>query len=104
MPNLRLKKKENLSSFRKIAIGTWRTAYDPSVYGQLRLRADAMLAYIEEFRRRTGKKLTISHVMAKATALSPATRTTAALLQLITQLPAERQRHQSGPVPADRCI
>ena len=70
MPNLRLKKKENLSSFRKIAIGTWRTAYDPSVYGQLRLRADAMLAYIEEFRRRTGKKLTISHVMAKATALT----------------------------------
>ena len=70
MPNLRLKKKEHLSSFRKIAIGTWRTAYDPSVYGQLRLRAAAMLAYIEEFRRRTGKKLTISHVMAKATALT----------------------------------
>jgi pyruvate dehydrogenase E2 component (dihydrolipoamide acetyltransferase) len=70
MPNLRLKKKEHLSSFRKIAIGTWRTAYDPSVYGQLRLRADAMLAYIEEFRRRTGKKLTLSHVMAKATALT----------------------------------
>lgn len=70
MPNLRLKKKENLSSFRKIAIGTWRTAYDPSVYGQLRLQADKMLAYIDEFRRRTGKKLTISHVMAKATALT----------------------------------
>lgn len=70
MPNLRLKKKDNLSLFRKIAIGTWKTAYDPSVYGQLRLRADKMLAYIEEFRRRTGKKLTISHVMAKATALT----------------------------------
>ncbi len=66
MPNLRLKKKEKLSSFRKIAIGTWRTVGDPSVYGTLKLRADKSLAYIEEFRRRTGKRLTISHLMAKA--------------------------------------
>jgi len=70
MPNLRLKKKDNLSSFRKIAIGTWKTAYDPSVYGTLRLRADKVLAYIEEFRHRTGKRLTLSHVMAKATAIT----------------------------------
>ena len=69
MPNLRLRKKTNLSSFRKIAIGTWQTAYDPSVYGTIKLRADKVLAYIEEFRRRTGKRLTISHVMAKAVAL-----------------------------------
>ena len=70
MPNLRLRKKEHLSSFRKIAIGTWRTAYDPSVYGTLKLRADLIVAYIEEFRRRTGKRLTLSHVMAKAVAIT----------------------------------
>ena len=69
MPNLNLEKKQDLSSFRRIAIGTWRTAYDPSVYGQLRLRADRMLRYIEEFRARTGKRLTITHVMAKAVAM-----------------------------------
>jgi pyruvate dehydrogenase E2 component (dihydrolipoamide acetyltransferase) len=69
MPNLRLRKKERLSSFRKIAIGTWSTAYDPSVYGAIHLRADKALDYLEEFRRRTGKKLTISHMMAKAVAL-----------------------------------
>jgi len=68
MPNLRLKKKERLSSFRKIAIGTWRTVGDPSVYGTLKMRADRALAYIDDFRRRTGKHVTISHLMAKAVA------------------------------------
>ena len=69
VPNLRLRQKKNLSSFRKIAIGTWRTVGDPSVYGTLKLRAEKMLSYIETFRKRTGKKLTITHVMAKAVAL-----------------------------------
>ena len=40
MPNLELVRKDDVSSFRKIAIGTWRTAYDPSVYGTVELRMD----------------------------------------------------------------
>lgn len=70
MPNLKLRPKTNLSSFRRIAIGTWRTAHDPSVYGTLALRADPVLAYLAAFRQRTGKRLTLSHVMAKAVALT----------------------------------
>ena len=70
MPNLQLEPKQNLSSFRRIAIGTWRTTYDPSVYGTLALRAEKMLAYVEAFRERTGKRLTLSHVMAKALAIT----------------------------------
>lgn len=69
MPNLRLRPKQNLSSFRRIAIGTWRDAYDPSVYGSMRLRADKMLAYLEALRAATGKKVTITHLLAKAVAL-----------------------------------
>jgi hypothetical protein len=69
VPNLKLRQKENLSSFRRIAIGTWKTVGDPSVYGTIKLRADKMVAYIDAFRARTGKKLTITHVMAKAVAL-----------------------------------
>lgn len=69
MPNLRLKAKDNLSSFRKIAIGTWVDAKDPSVYGCVKVKADKTLWYVEEFRRRTNKRLTISHMMAKAVAL-----------------------------------
>lgn len=68
MPNLELEPKENLSSFRKIAIGTWRTAKDPSVYGTIELRVEKALAYIDAFRRATGKRLTITHMIARATA------------------------------------
>ena len=69
MPNLELVRKDDVSSFRKIAIGTWRTAYDPSVYGQIELRMDEAVRYIAAFREKTGKKLTISHMMAKAAAM-----------------------------------
>ncbi|HEX8954289.1 MAG TPA: 2-oxo acid dehydrogenase subunit E2, partial [Polyangia bacterium] len=69
MPNLELVRKDDVSSFRKIAIGTWRTAYDPSVYGTIELRMDEAMKYIAAFREKTGKKLTVSHLMAKAAAM-----------------------------------
>jgi pyruvate dehydrogenase E2 component (dihydrolipoamide acetyltransferase) len=70
MPNLSLIEMKDLSSFRKIALGTWRTAYDPSIYGTLILRMDRALDYIERFRARTGRRLTVSHLMAKASAMA----------------------------------
>jgi pyruvate/2-oxoglutarate dehydrogenase complex dihydrolipoamide acyltransferase (E2) component len=70
MPNLELVKKTDLSSFRKIAIGTWQTAFDPSVYGTIELRMDAAMRYIQEFRAKTGRRLTVSHLMAKAAAMA----------------------------------
>jgi pyruvate dehydrogenase E2 component (dihydrolipoamide acetyltransferase) len=66
MPNLELVPKTDVSSFRKIAIGTWQTAYDPSVYGTMEIRMDEAMRYIAEFRARTGKRITVSHLMAKA--------------------------------------
>ncbi len=68
MPNLELVKKKDVSSFRKIALGTWANAYDPSVYGTMELRMDDAMRYIEEFRKKTGRRLTVSHLMAKAAA------------------------------------
>lgn len=68
MPNLTLRPKEKLSSFRRIAIGTWKTAYDPSVYGALKLPADPVLDYIAAFRERTGRRLTLTHMLVRAVA------------------------------------
>jgi len=68
MPNIQLRRKTDLSAFRKIALGTWHTAYDPSVYGSLTLRMERAERYLDEFRRTTGKRLTFSHMMAKAAA------------------------------------
>ncbi len=58
-------KLKHASAFRKIAVGTWQTAYDPSIYGTLTVRADRMNDYIERFRATTGKHLTMTHVVAK---------------------------------------
>lgn len=66
MPNLQLTSKKRVSSFRRIAIGTWRTVKDPSVYGSLTIEMDEALRYMRAFREQTGKRLTITHMMAKA--------------------------------------
>jgi pyruvate dehydrogenase E2 component (dihydrolipoamide acetyltransferase) len=68
MAHLELIPKENVSSFRKLAIGSWKTAYDPTVYGTMTLRMDKALAYIEAFRLKTGIRLTVTHLLAKAMA------------------------------------
>ncbi|HZI10525.1 MAG TPA: 2-oxo acid dehydrogenase subunit E2 [Myxococcus sp.] len=66
MAHLELIAKKDLSSFRKLAIGSWKTAYDPTVYGTLTVRMDKAMAYIEAFRQRTGVRLTVTHLVAKA--------------------------------------
>ncbi len=68
MPNLELIKKKDVASFRKIAIGTWRTAYDPSVYGTMEMKMDAAMDYIHRYREATGKRLTVTHMVARAVA------------------------------------
>ena len=64
--NLELVRKRDLSPFRKIAIGTWRTTYDPSVYGTMTVRMEKCLAYLEAYRVATGKRLNVTHMMARA--------------------------------------
>jgi len=59
-----------LSSWRKIAIGTWKTAKDPSVYGMMDVHAAPALAYIEKIKQETGLKVTLTHVLGKAIAIT----------------------------------
>lgn len=68
MPNLELEPKDDISSFRRIALGTWKTAYDPSVYGTMEVRMDKAMEYLAAFRKATGKRVTVSHLVAKAMA------------------------------------
>jgi pyruvate/2-oxoglutarate dehydrogenase complex dihydrolipoamide acyltransferase (E2) component len=70
VPNLRLTRKDRISNFRKIALGTWKTAYDPSVYGTIEFRMEKALAYIEAFRQKTGQRLTVTHLVVKAAAMA----------------------------------
>ncbi|WII72066.1 2-oxo acid dehydrogenase subunit E2 [Bdellovibrio sp. 22V] len=67
-PKLRLSK--GGSAFRKIAMGSWRTAGDPSVYGLLEIDMSKALAYIKEKEASTGVKITVSHLVGKAAAIA----------------------------------
>lgn len=68
MPNLDLEPKDDISSFRRIALGTWETSYDPSVYGTMEVRMDKAMEFLAAFRKATGKRVTVSHLVAKAMA------------------------------------
>jgi len=68
MPNTELTKLRKVSPFRKVALGTWKTTYDPSIYGSMDIRMEEIERYIEAFRERFGKKLTITHVVTAAVA------------------------------------
>jgi pyruvate/2-oxoglutarate dehydrogenase complex dihydrolipoamide acyltransferase (E2) component len=66
--HLELVPQRSVSSFRKLAIGSWRTAHDPTVYGTLTVRVDAALGFLEAFRARTGVRLELSHLVVRAVA------------------------------------
>ncbi len=68
MRHLPLRPKKSLSTFRRIALGSWKTVGDPSVYGSITIRAEKALAYLEEFRKVTGLRLTLTHLTGKALA------------------------------------
>jgi pyruvate/2-oxoglutarate dehydrogenase complex dihydrolipoamide acyltransferase (E2) component len=68
MGQLKLVRKKEISSFRKLAIGTWQTAYDPTVYGAMSVRMEKALEYIERFREKHGVRLTVTHLVTKAVA------------------------------------
>lgn len=70
MSNIQIRPLTSLSSFRRLAIGSWQTTYDPSVYGTIEVRMEKALEYIEAFRKHTGKRLTVTHLVSKALAES----------------------------------
>jgi pyruvate dehydrogenase E2 component (dihydrolipoamide acetyltransferase) len=70
MPNIELHPARPIPAFRKIAIGTWATTFDPQVYGTMTVRMERALEFIEDFRKRTGKRVTVTHLVAKAVALA----------------------------------
>ncbi len=58
-----------LSPWRKIAMGSWRTAKDPSVYGTMDVDVQVCLDHIEELNKNSnGIKITITHLVGKAIA------------------------------------
>ena len=68
--NVKLGKPLRVGSRRIIALGTWGSAGDPSVYGSIDIDAVPALEYIDKLRSKTGKHVTLSHFVGKALALT----------------------------------
>lgn len=68
MKNIPLTKLQDTSVFRKIAMGTWKTAKDPSVYGILEIDVTKTLENLSEYTRNHDVKITPSHLVGKALA------------------------------------
>jgi pyruvate dehydrogenase E2 component (dihydrolipoamide acetyltransferase) len=61
---------EDASSFRRMAAAMWQRPRDPSIYGSMDVDATAALAFLAEHQQRTGTRLTITHLVARAVALA----------------------------------
>lgn len=57
-----------LSAARKLTIATWRPANDPTMYATVEMTMDAALAYVDDFREATGRRLTVTHLASRAVA------------------------------------
>lgn len=58
----------DVSSFRRMAAAMWSRPADPTIFGAMDLDASPLLAFIEDFRARTGQRLTVTHLVSQAVA------------------------------------
>jgi pyruvate/2-oxoglutarate dehydrogenase complex dihydrolipoamide acyltransferase (E2) component len=65
---IRLHQKHAIPPMRRIALGTWRTVGDPTVYSTLVVRMEKALDYLRAFRRARRKPITALHLVVKAMA------------------------------------
>jgi pyruvate dehydrogenase E2 component (dihydrolipoamide acetyltransferase) len=66
--NVELEKPLQLSPWRKIAIGTWSKIGDPSIYAMVDLEVAPALEYLEDLKKQSGQRITLSHFVGKAIA------------------------------------
>jgi hypothetical protein len=76
---------------RKLAIASWRPPREPNIYGKLELDATEALAYLQQVRERSGERVTITHLVGRATAAALADEPTLnGRIRLGTYLPNDR--------------
>lgn len=59
--NTNYKPRQKISSWRKIALGTWKTVGDPSVYAILDMEVETALEFMKQKQQESGVKITMSH-------------------------------------------
>ena len=57
-----------LSGWRHVATTTWQQANDPTIYGTLDVEVGAACEYVDELSARSGRRVTMTHLVTKALA------------------------------------
>ncbi|MEK6626971.1 MAG: 2-oxo acid dehydrogenase subunit E2 [Bdellovibrionota bacterium] len=68
MGKVSLRPLRDSSVFRKMAMGTWAVAKDPTVYGLLEIDLSKTLAMLDEYQKKNNVKITPAHLVGKAVA------------------------------------
>lgn len=66
MANVKMKKVVDVSPFRKVAMGTWKTAKDPSVYGYIEIDMSEVLKKLPAYCEKHDIKITPAHLVGRA--------------------------------------
>ncbi len=68
MGRITLTELKNVSPFRKVAMATWRTAKDPTVYSKFEVDIEPTLKVIKEHNEQNNTNININHVVGKVIA------------------------------------
>lgn len=68
MSNVRLRRLERVSTFRRLALAAWGAPSDPTIHGSLEIDASAALAHLAALRGQGDVKATITHLVGRALA------------------------------------
>ncbi|MBI2521889.1 MAG: 2-oxo acid dehydrogenase subunit E2 [Bdellovibrio sp.] len=68
MGKVALRPLRDTSVFRKMAMGTWAVAKDPTVYGLLEIDLSKTLALLDDYQKKHNVKITPAHLVGKAVA------------------------------------
>ncbi len=68
MGNVRLRRLERVSTFRRLALAAWGSPVDPTIHGTLEIDATAALAHLAALRGHGDVKATLTHLVGRALA------------------------------------
>lgn len=69
MKHLSLKKIQNLTTYQRLAIGSWKSAKDPSIYGWHDIDYTQATEFVSQIRKEKNIKLTPTYLVAQAVSL-----------------------------------
>lgn len=70
MPNIVLRPSPAFNTWRKLTMGAWGSPQDPTIYGMMELDTTAINAYLARRSAESGLKLTLTHAVSRALALT----------------------------------